>query len=294
MKKLSLLMFAILILGCATETPVVKEPVIEEPEPIIEEPPPVVIIDEPTHHPLIKFGDVKHGEVNVDPEPLNRHGFHFSFKYPFYQVWVSLKEKDGNDLHWHPFDADGWKERQFLIIRDFRNFDPLEYDTEYELMITVQYFSCELTEIVIQFRTKPQRPVAGRPEPVIQERQPVVPSGPHFPFDIEQTHIVASDVDNRPDNVDPEPLNANGIQFEFSRGFHEYEIDLRLKDGASLGWLPRGLVDNKDFGKRIKIMPGEGAALLDFDTEYEIEIFVLDLICRPEKFTIRFRTMPAP
>ena len=45
MKKLSLLMFTILILGCGTETPVAEEPesVVEEPEPVIEKPPPVVV-----------------------------------------------------------------------------------------------------------------------------------------------------------------------------------------------------------------------------------------------------------
>ena len=65
MKKLSLLMFAIL-LGCGTETPIV-----EEPEPVIEEPPPVVMENEPIGHPLVAKGTVKHGEMNVDPEPLN-------------------------------------------------------------------------------------------------------------------------------------------------------------------------------------------------------------------------------
>ena len=37
MKKLTLLMLAILILGCDTETPVVEEPIVEEPEPVIED-----------------------------------------------------------------------------------------------------------------------------------------------------------------------------------------------------------------------------------------------------------------
>ena len=289
MKKLSLWMFAILIFGCGTE-----KPVVEEPEPVIEEPPPAVIEEELSHHPLIAHGDVKHGEVNVDPKPLNQQGFYFLFKKPFYSLWVSLKEKDGQHLPWYPFDADGWEERQVLFIADVGDRGPLEYDTEYELMITVQHFKCDTTEIVIQFRTKPQRPGVGRPAPVIQQRPPAVASGPHFPFDIDETHIVANNLDHRLENIDPEPLNANGIHFELSRGFHEYEIDLRLKGGASLGWLPRGLVDNEDLGKRIQIMPGEGAALLDFDTEYEIEISVLDLICRTENFDIAFRTKPKP
>ena len=225
---------------------------------------------------------------------MNRGGFHFRFKEPFYDVWVSLKEKDSERLNWYPSGVDGWKARQFLIIDQFPGYDSLEYDTEYELMITLQHSNCENTEIVIQFRTKPQRPVHGRPAPAIQQRPPTVPLGERFRWDIIETHIVDSDVRRGDIDVDPELFNANGIQFEFSRGFHEYEIDLRLKDGASLGWSPRGLVDNEDLGKRIKINPGDGAALLDFDTEYEIDISVLDLICRREKFQIWFRTKPKP
>ena len=258
MKKLSLLMFAILILACGTETTVVEEPVVEKPEPVIEEPPPV----KPSHHPLIAFGDVKHGEVNVDPELLNRDGFHFRFKEPFYDVWVSLKEKDGERLHWYPSGRDGWHERELLNLHRAFDHDPLEYDTEYELMITLRHFSCETTEIVIQFRTKPQRSVAGRPAPVIQERPPAMPLGERFRWDIIETHIVDSDVRRGDIDVDPELFNANGIQFEFSRGFHEYEIDLRLKDGASLGWLPRGLVDNKGLGKTDKDNPRRRSRLV--------------------------------
>ena len=291
MKNLSLLIFAILILGCGTE-----KPVVEEPEPVIEKPPPVKE-HKLSHHPLIAEGTVKHGEVNVDPEQLNRHGFHFSFKEPFYELWISLKDKDGERLSWYPFGADGWEERQILIIERAFDYDPLEYDTEYELMIAVQHFDCELTEIVIQFRTKPQRPVVGQPEPVIQQRPPAVPLGGHFRFgifDITEPDIVAGDVPNKKNNVDPEPLNANGIHFEFNNPIKKYEIDLRLKGGASLGWLPRGLVDNEDLGKRIKIMPAEGAALLEFDTEYEIDIFVRDFFCRAENFQIVFHTKPKP
>ena len=294
MQKLSLLMFAILILGCGTETPVVEEP--EEPPPVIEETPPVVMEPELSHHPLIGKGDVKHGQVNVDPEPFNRGALHFSFKEPFNDVWVSLKEKDGNYLGWYTFGDDGGAERQLLIIEDYLDRDPLEYDTEYELMITVQHFNCETTEIVIQFRTKPQRPVVGRPAPVIQERIPSVALGEHFQlFDIVDTRIIDGDVPTLHEgrDIDPEPLNVNGIQFEFNLPIREYEIDLRVKDGGTLAWLPRGLVDN-DMGERIQITPAEGFPLLEFDTEYVINIFVLDSRCLPWRFDIQFRTKRKP
>ena len=82
MKKLPLLMFAILILSCGTETTVV------------EKRPSVVIIDEPSHHPLIAHGTVKHGQVNVDPE---RSLLHFEFTEPFLRYQILLREKDGRN-----------------------------------------------------------------------------------------------------------------------------------------------------------------------------------------------------
>ena len=311
MKKLSLLIFAILILSCDTETTVVEEPVIEEPEPVIEEPPPVVIIDEPSHHPLIADGNVKHGEVNVDPELLNRDGFRFSFKEPFASYWVTFREKDGEYLLWDTPFPDKRIETENLFIRRLEvPHNRLKYDTEYEISIVAQSIDCDVSEIVIRFRTRPRRPVAGRPEPVIQERPPDVPLGERFRWDIIEPSIIAGDVAPGADNVDPEPLNENGIRFEFDEPIIRYKIDLRLKDGATLGWLPRGLVkrediprdirlrhhlaENWDMLRHIKIMPAAGFPLLEFDTEYEIDVFVQDFQCATNESTIGFRTKPKP
>ena len=91
MKKLALMMFALLILGCDTEKSDVKEPVVEEP-----------MEDEPIPQPeMIAEGTVKHGEVNVDPKPLNLSGFRFVFKEPVYTHWVSVYDKKrGKHLTW--------------------------------------------------------------------------------------------------------------------------------------------------------------------------------------------------
>ena len=104
MKQLALLMLAILILGCDTETPVVEEPVVEEPA--VEEPPPVVMEDEhampeDTAPPEIVAGSVHDGDVNVDPEPLNRDGmvFEFTENLRFYAAEILLEEKS---LGWFP------------------------------------------------------------------------------------------------------------------------------------------------------------------------------------------------
>ena len=70
MKKLSLLMFVILILGCDTETPVVEKPL-----PIVG--PETYFID--VTPPTITSGIVADGENNVDPVPLNQGGFRYDF-----------------------------------------------------------------------------------------------------------------------------------------------------------------------------------------------------------------------
>ena len=161
------------------------------------------------------------------------------------------------------------------------------------MVISALNHDCELIDIVIQFRTKPQRPGVAGPALVIQERIPALALGEHFRFDRDDTHIVAADVIDFHNLIDPEPLNANGIQFEFNLPIRKYEIDLRRKGGASLGWLPRGLVENH-MEARIRIKPAEGAPLLQFDTEYIVDIFVEDFRCLTWEFEERFLTKPKP
>ena len=83
MKKLSLLILAILSLGCGTETTVV-----EEPEPLIEEPEPVVMEEEPIPGPQIVGGNVLDGDVDTDPELLNRDGIIIEFTEPLSMYYV--------------------------------------------------------------------------------------------------------------------------------------------------------------------------------------------------------------
>ena len=290
MKKLSLLMFAILILGCGNETTVV-----EEPEPVAEEPSPVVMEPELIGHPLVADSNVKNGAVNVDPATLNSRGFYFKFTKPFYRYWVWLYKKDSTYLHWDSRTAGEWGRRDFVWINQILDHDPLQYNTEYELMISAQNYDCDYTEIVIQFRTKPQPNLVEKPEPVRQERTSVVALDERFRFEPGVPLLRAADVFNRDDNVDPEPLNANGIQFEFDEPIRKYKMGLRIKKGgASLGWFPRDLAERENMDRRIQIMPAEGVPLLEFDTEYVIDIFVQDFHCWTNEFEIRFHTKPKP
>lgn len=161
MKKLALLMLAILILGCDTETPVVEEPAGEEP--VVEEPPPVVIEDEHAMTedtaPLeIVDGSVRDGDVNVDPEPLNRDGmvFEFTENLRFYAADILLGEKS---LGWFPLNVveDKFKPGKFASIEPMAHSQLLEHNTEYTIEMYVQeHRVCNGTRIEIKFRTKPQ------------------------------------------------------------------------------------------------------------------------------------------
>ncbi len=291
MKKLALMMFALLILGCGTEKPDVKEP-----EPVVEEPPPVVVEDEPIPQPeIIAEGTVKHGEVDVDPKPLNLSGFRFVFKEPVYDHWVSVYDKKrGKHLTWDSLQARRCTETKVVLIERLHSRDLLEYNTDYEITIYTRNFDCDILETVIQFRTSPQRSTVEEPEPMVQERLPVVPLGEHFRLDREPPELVGADVDDGAADIDPEPLNANGIRFGFDRNIIKYRIKLLDRAGASLGWLPRGPVEGENIGKEIQIMPAEGAPLLEFDTVYVIDIFVQDRCCWTNDRRITFRTKPKP
>ena len=156
MKQLSLVMFVILVLGCGTETPVV-----EDPEPVIEEPPPVVMEDEhaipeDATPPQIVEGSVLDGDVNVDPEALNRDGivFELAENLRFYAADILLGEKS---LGWSPLDVvELWPFGRLVEIMPMADSQLLKHNTEYTIEIYAQDRACNGTRIEIRFRTKPQ------------------------------------------------------------------------------------------------------------------------------------------
>ncbi len=286
MKKLALMMFALLILGCGAEKPDVQAPVVEE-----------LMEDEPIPQPeMIAEGTVKHGEVNVDPQPLNLSGFRFVFKEPVYWHSVFLYDKKRDEYLWSwnsPHDR--WcKETKVVLIEHMHSRDLLEYNTDYEITIYTRNFDCDASETVIQFRTEPRRSTVEEPEPVMRERLPTVPSGEHFWLDITPPELVWADVEDGAADIAPEPLNANGIRFVFDRDIRKYEINLTFREGESLRWFPAGLVEHENIGNEIKIIHAEGVPLLEFDTVYVIHIFVQDYCCWTNDFRITFRTKPKP
>ncbi len=152
MKKLALLMFAILILGCDTETPVV-----EGPPPIIEEPTPVVASGEhfrlDIEAPRLVASPVDDGDADVDPEPLNAGGFRFDFNERLKLHKIDLLH-DGKSLGWL---GTGLSERVTVtLILTAVAGKELQFDTEYVIKIYVQDHVCASSRFEIRFRTKPK------------------------------------------------------------------------------------------------------------------------------------------
>ena len=159
MKNLSLLVIAILILGCGTETTVVEElePVTEEPEPVTEEPEPVVMEEEPIPGQQIVGGNVLDGDVDVDPEPLNRDGIVFQFHEALKMYTADLYLSNGGSLHWSPRDVvDHPDIGNQVHLKPIADSELLEYDKKYWLLIYAQSVECHGTKISIIFRTKPR------------------------------------------------------------------------------------------------------------------------------------------
>ena len=137
-----------------------------------------------------------------------------------------------------------------------------------------------------------ETPVVEQPLPIIEAPSPVAASGEHFRVDIAEPGIVWSTIDLGEVGVDPNLLV--GIEFAFDVNLKLYKIDLRLDGGQSLGWLPRGVVDDKDIGQRIWLIPAPDSPMLEFDTAYVIELYVQDLECWSMKEQWPFRTKPKP
>ena len=146
---------------------------------------------------------------------------------------------------------------------------------------------------ILMLGCETETPVVEEPLSIIDAPSTVTVSGEHLRVDIVPPEVIWADVDDGAADVDPEPLHA-GIRFDFNQNLKLYKIDLRLDGGQSLGWLPRGVVDDKDIGRRIQIIPAADSQPLEFDTAYLITLYVQDLGCWSGNFRIRFRTKPKP
>ena len=126
--------------------------------------------------------------------------------------------------------------------------------------------------------------------PIIEEPAPVVASGERFWLSPIDPVIVAGTIADGENNVNPEPINAGGVRFDFNEPLKLHKIDI-LHDGKSLWWIGAGI--SEGVTQTLRLTPVAGQEL-QFDTEYVIKIYVQDLACQGFRFKIRFRTMPEP
>lgn len=145
---------------------------------------------------------------------------------------------------------------------------------------------------ILMLACETETPVVEEPLSVIEEPSPVAASGEHFRLDIVEPFVERSDINHGANDVNAELLNQVGIHFWVNEDLKLYKIDLRRHEGESLGWLPRGVVDDKGIGRHIRIMPAADSQLLEVDTAYVIRLYLQDLGCWSSDWQLRFRTRP--
>lgn len=155
MKQLAPFTLAILILGCGTETPVV-----EEPEPVIEEPPPIVYRRPPVETigtPQIAGGNVRDGDVDADPELLNREGITLRFRAPLNMYVAEIRPDPGEPLNWSPRDVvDHGNIGNQVHLTPIDDNALLAYNAAYSVEIYAQSLACKGAWRSVKFRTKPR------------------------------------------------------------------------------------------------------------------------------------------
>lgn len=170
MKNL-LLVLAILMLGCGTDTEVIEEPtpLAEEPAPVKEETLPVaeapvfkepspVVEDNPgdPDPPLIIRSNVGPEQVPRDPVPLNQDGIFFEFDedLALFEADLLLDEKS---LGWFPRDAlRGDDIGAFVKLTPPADGPFLEYEKEYVIDLLAADNRGNLTIAELTFRTIPK------------------------------------------------------------------------------------------------------------------------------------------
>ena len=165
MKKLSLLILAILILGCGTETPVV-----EEPKPVIEGLNKHLaeiraVADQLSQAaesvdllaPTIAESSVADGAIFVNPDQLNRDGIRIAFSERIALSHFNLLHEAGYSLNWKTkWSPNG----QVVYLKPSNPCDILSNATTYVIDFVVQDFDSWKTEDTITFTTEPARPAA--------------------------------------------------------------------------------------------------------------------------------------
>ena len=151
MKKLSLLMFAIMILGCGTETPVIEESNedLTEIQTVADQLSQAAASLE-LSPPTITARSVADGATNVEPGPLNRDGIRITFSERIALSHFHLHREAGYSLDWKT----EWRpEGRTVHLTPTHRCDMLRTGTTYVIDFVVQDFGSQKTEDTITFTT---------------------------------------------------------------------------------------------------------------------------------------------
>ncbi len=262
MKKLFLLMFAILILGCGNENPLLEEnkALIEQNGAAIEMLSQLVQANE--NEPKILQSNVSDGHI-VDPETYNRDGIWVGFTERISAAQIDLRLKDGPSLNWI---VDWIPNRSWVELTPPHACATLLHNSTYVVDMIIQDYDCQVSEISLTFRTKP-KPVGTAPS-----------------VDIIEPMLRSTNLPGDP--VDPNPLNRDGLWFEFNEPIATSQIDLRLKDGPSLGWVVQWSADQRT----VTLTSPNLCSILIHDRTYVIAMVVRDYDCWASEIDATFTT----
>ena len=115
--------------------------------------------EEPIAPPQIVGGNVLDGDVDANPELLNRDGVIIEFAEPLNMYITEIRRSAGGSLGWSPLDVvDLWDIDigNKIHLMPMADSKLLENDTEYRVTVYAQGFACNAVNTEIRFRTKPR------------------------------------------------------------------------------------------------------------------------------------------
>ena len=270
MKNLALLMLTILILGCENQSPVAELDVSELDEEISEL---KAIADQLSQtvasldlsETTIAASSVADGDTDVDPEPLNRDGIRITFSERIALSHFNLHHEDGTPLDWKmEWSADG----QTVTLTPPHRCAVLRPGKTYTIDFVVQDFDSWKIVDTITFSTKPQSVKAA------------------LAFSFAAPEISTGMVIDGEADVDPNVLNRDGIVYSFSEPIAVYQIDLRLKNGPTLGWIVQWSADQQT----VTLRPPNPCSILMNDSTYVIDMSISSYACWESEIPISFTT----
>ena len=106
--------------------------------------------------------------------------------------------------------------------------------------------------------------------------------------ELDEEIIAASSVADGDTDVDPQPLNRDGIRITFSDRIALSHFNLHKEDSTSLQWRTEWAAD----GQTVTLTPPHRCALLRYGKTYTIDFVVQDFGAWKIEDTIIFKTKP--